>query len=98
MPDQAPSTRVRLRAIVYGDVQGVGYRYFVRRQAQSLGVVGWVRNLADNSVEVVAEGERTRLDALVLALERGPSAARVERVDREWSAAEGAFSGFSIRY
>jgi acylphosphatase len=98
MPDQPASTRQRLRAVVRGDVQGVGYRYFARREAQSRGLVGFVRNNADETVEVVAEGERSQLDTLVLALNRGPTAARVERVDCEWSAAEGTASGFSIRY
>ncbi len=98
MPDQSPSTRQRLRAVVRGEVQGVGYRYFARREAQSRGLDGFVRNNADGSVEVVAEGPRAQLDALVLALNRGPTAARVERVDCEWSAAEGAVSGFAVRY
>jgi len=98
MPDQSPSTRQRLRAVVRGEVQGVGYRYFARREAQSRGLDGFVRNHADGSVEVVAEGPRAQLDALVLALNRGPTAARVERVDCEWSAAEGVVSGFAVRY
>ena len=87
----------RLAARVHGDVQGVGFRFFVRREASALGVRGYVRNLADGDVEVVAEGDRSRLEQLLAALERGPSAADVERVETRWSAGDGAFSSFQIR-
>jgi acylphosphatase len=98
MPDEPPRTRLRLHAVVRGDVQGVGYRYFARREAQALGLVGFVRNLADGSVEIVAEGERSHLEALVVALQRGPTAAQVEQVDCKWGAPEGRESAFLIRY
>ena len=98
MHDQPLSSRVRLHAVVHGEVQGVGYRYFARREAQSRGLVGWVRNREDGAVEVLVEGERSRLESLLIALQRGPTAAQVERVDCEWSAAENISSGFTIRY
>lgn len=88
----------RLTALVRGDVQGVGYRYFARREASALGLRGFVRNLPDRSVEVVAEGERSLLQQFVGVLRRGPSAAIVEAVDTAWSNAEGTFSGFQIRH
>lgn len=88
----------RLTARVRGDVQGVGYRFFAQRQASALGLRGYVRNLADSSVEVVAEGERGQLQQFVNVLRRGPSAAIVEAVDTTWSNAEGAFGGFQIRH
>src|SRR2546421_8024107 len=62
----------RLHAVVRGDVQGVGFRYFVQRKADQLGVRGWVRNNDDGTVEVVAEGERAALEQLASALEGGP--------------------------
>ena len=92
-----PEQQTRLRAIVRGYVQGVGYRYFARREAQARGLTGYVRNLADGSVEVVAEGARSQLEAFLQALERGPSEAEVEHVDCEWGAAGGATFGFSVR-
>jgi acylphosphatase len=66
-------------------VQNVGYRVFAHDSASRLGVGGHVRNLPDGTVQVVAEGSETALQALVRELERGPWAARVERVDCEWA-------------
>lgn len=88
----------RLTARVRGDVQGVGYRFFARREASALGLRGYVRNLPDRSVEVVVEGERGLLQQFVGVLRRGPSAANVEAVDTTWSNAEGTFGGFQIRH
>jgi acylphosphatase len=82
------------RAVVHGDVQGVGYRWWTAREAQRLGVRGWVTNRDDGTVEVHAEGDAASVDALVSALHEGPRWARVARVvvaDEEpagWSAFE----------
>jgi acylphosphatase len=65
---------------VTGRVQGVGFRYFVFRQAQSLAVRGWVRNLSDGSVEVQVRGERLSVERFESALREGPGHARVERL------------------
>jgi acylphosphatase len=93
----APAGRdERLTAIVRGDVQGVGYRFFVQRQAAHLGLVGYVQNRRDGSVEVVAEGPRPLLERLLAALRRGPSAADVSSLDVQWSSAVGAFTGFRV--
>lgn len=89
---------VRLTARVRGDVQGVGYRVFARREASALGLRGYTRNLPDRSVEVVAEGNAQTLRQFVGALERGPAAAVVEAVETEWGSADGTFSGFQIRH
>lgn len=70
------------RWLVQGVVQGVGFRWFVARQAARLTVVGWVRNLPDGRVEVVARGTRAALDDLDAALRRGPAHARVENVEK----------------
>jgi len=93
MPDTA-----RLSATVYGYVQGVNFRYFVRRTAGSLDLKGYVRNLPDGSVEVVAEGDRERLERLAEQLKAGPRAARVKNVETHWSDCSGEFTGFEIRY
>ncbi|MDX2183085.1 MAG: acylphosphatase [Gemmatimonadaceae bacterium] len=68
---------------VTGHVQGVGYRWFVVRQSQRLGLAGWARNLSDGSVEVVAGGAPTLLDALAKELAVGPPHARVESVHEQ---------------
>ena len=88
-----------VHAIVEGYVQGVFFRAFVSRRAEKLGLSGYVRNLHDReAVEVQAEGERKRLEELIDYLKVGPSSARVERVDTNWSSYTGSYHGFSIRY
>jgi acylphosphatase len=86
----------RLHAVIRGDVQGVGYRYFVQRNAGRLGLTGWVRNNDDGTVEVVAEGGRAELEQLKRALEEGPRMARVDRVEARWSEATGGLDGFDL--
>jgi len=88
----------RLQAIVRGDVQGVGFRYFVQRKAQQLGLSGWVRNNDDGTVEVVAEGGRRELEELKRALWEGPRLARVDRVDERWSEATGGLGRFDLAW
>jgi acylphosphatase len=80
--ERSPAERmVAKRFIVNGRVQGVGFRYFVVREAQALGLSGWVHNLADGSVEVVAAGEVGPVDALEGRLWQGPPHARVTTVE-----------------
>jgi acylphosphatase len=86
----------RLHGLVHGDVQGVGFRYFLMREAQRLGLRGWVRNRDDGAVEFVAEGTRADLERLKQAAEKGPRMARVDRVDSRWSAAAGGLEGFDL--
>jgi acylphosphatase len=86
----------RLTGLVHGDVQGVGFRYFLMREAQRLGLRGWVRNRDDGTVEFVAEGTRADLEQLKQAAEKGPRLARVDRVDARWSAAAGGLDGFDL--
>ena len=84
------------RYLVTGRVQGVGYRYFVLREAERLGVAGFARNLSDGRVEVVAEGSEDVLGELETRLRRGPSFASVDGVDRTAIPARGD-AGFHIR-
>ncbi len=89
---------VSAKITVYGRVQGVGYRYFTWRRAEALSLTGYVRNLPDGkTVEVVAEGEREKLDELIRQLEAGPRLARVERVETAWSEYSGNYPGFTGR-
>jgi len=71
----------RLEARVYGFVQGVGFRYFVKRNALKLGLSGYAKNLPDGSVEVVAEGSEESLLKLLHYLREGSPYSRVEKVD-----------------
>ena len=70
------------RFIVRGRVQGVGFRWFVEREAHTLGIAGWVRNNVDGTVEVLAMGSGEQLSAMRARLEAGPRASRVEAVDQ----------------
>ena len=90
--------RARVRIRVYGLVQGVGFRAWVVRRATSMGIDGYVRNEADGTVLVEAEGEREALERLVEQCRRGPPAARVERVEVEWGESIGEFRGFEVRW
>jgi acylphosphatase len=87
----------RLEATVHGDVQGVGFRWFVLRTANRLGLAGWTSNELDGSVRVLAEGSPAALDELLGALRRGPAGASVERVDAQRLAAVGDLDHFTIR-
>ena len=92
------SNRSAFRAVVYGLVQGVNYRYFVQRNAESMGLTGYVCNMDDGSVEVVAEGGKEKLTQLIAKLEFGPRAASVERVEVEWLKYSGRYSSFDITF
>jgi acylphosphatase len=83
-------------AVVYGLVQGVNYRYFVQRNAESIGLTGYVCNLDDGNVEVLAEGDREKLQQLIVKMKVGPRAARVERVEVEWGEYSGKYHDFDV--
>lgn len=82
---------------VEGWVQGVGFRWFVQRVATALKLTGYVKNLYDGGVEVYAVGREKQLDLLRAELERGPSGARVLRVE-ESPAAVRSYTGFEIDF
>jgi acylphosphatase len=93
------AARERLTAEVRGRVQGVGFRYFVVEQARRLGLTGYARNLrGGRSVEVVAEGERPALEALLAELRKGPAGAWVEDVRADWGPEQAGFAGFDVRF
>ncbi len=91
-PEQA-----RLHALVDGSVQGVGFRAFVIDHATALGLQGWVRNLSDGRVEVVAEGPQDALEKLLERLRLGPRSAFVTEVEKEWLPATGEYKNFNVR-
>ena len=90
--------RMARRFIVRGRVQGVGFRYFAIRAARQAGVVGSVRNLADGTVEAIAEGSIESIDAFRTELEQGPSYGHVDRVDEMEMGPTGRFTGFDVVY
>lgn len=86
---------IRRRVVVRGRVQGVWFRDSMRREAERLGVSGWVRNLADGSVEAALEGSSDAVDALTRWCDRGSEGARVLRVETNDEPLEG-LAGFRI--
>lgn len=86
----------QVQLFVRGRVQGVFFRASAQREAKRLGLTGWVRNRPDSSVEILAEGEEDQLKELIAWANRGPSAARVERVDVRWRSFSGDFFDFRI--
>jgi len=85
-----------IRYTVIGRVQGVGFRYFVYRHAQRMGITGRVRNRADGSVDVVACGTDQQQRELEDLLQSGPAYAQVHRVERESAATDREFAEFRI--
>ncbi|HWQ12587.1 MAG TPA: acylphosphatase [Roseiflexaceae bacterium] len=88
----------RAHVLISGRVQGVNFRAATRDQARAAGVAGWVRNLDDGRVEAVFEGPRLAVERLVSWCHRGPSSARVDRVEVQWQPPTGGEHGFSITW
>lgn len=89
----------RLHALVRGRVQGVNFRSATVEAARALDLTGWVANHRDgHTVEVVAEGPRQTLEALLAFLHKGPPAARVGDVEAHWEPAQGEFTRFGVRF
>ncbi len=86
----------QVHLLVRGRVQGVYFRASAQREARRLGLTGWVKNRPDGFVEILAEGEEDGLKDVIGWANRGPSAARVERVDVRWRSFTGEFSDFRI--
>jgi len=86
----------RVRVLISGQVQGVGFRYWVRGRALELGLAGWVRNLVDGKVEVVFEGEGDKVKGMVGKCKEGPALSRVDKVEEIDEKAE-ELEGFEFR-
>jgi acylphosphatase len=87
----------RMTARVSGRVQGVGFRYWVRQEAESLALTGWATNLPDGRVEVVADGPRDSCEALLAALQSSGTPGYVRDVVVSWSAVDEASPNFRVR-
>ncbi len=96
MPPEQSSVHAR-RFLVRGRVQGVGFRWFVEREAHILQIAGWVRNNHDGSVEVLAMGTRDQLAGLRSRLQEGPRAARIDDVEESEAEPVAGLSSFQIR-
>jgi len=83
-----------LRLVIHGRVQGVFFRDSMRREAQMLGIAGWVRNRSDGTVEAAVQGEPADVDAIARWAHRGPQHAQVERVEIEPH--EGSYTRFEV--
>ncbi len=92
------SSMRQLHAVIHGRVQGVGFRYSAQAKAQQLSLTGWVRNLADGSVETLAMGPQDALEAYLSWLRIGPSGAHVTGVNADWNDPLQTFTTFEIRY
>ena len=86
----------RINLVVRGRVQGVYFRASAQREARRLGLTGWVKNRGDGSVEVLAEGEEDAIRELYGWAQKGPGAARVDRVDTRWRSFTGDHPDFRI--
>jgi acylphosphatase len=84
------------QVIVHGRVQGVGFRYFVQHAGNRLGLEGNVRNCPDSTVEIVVEGDAGKIAEFIKQVEKGPSLARVQRVDVSEIPVRGSFGSFLI--
>lgn len=91
-------TNQRAHLWIRGYVQGVSFRYYTRQQGTRLGLTGWVKNLPDGRVEVVAEGEAGALQAFVDWCHQGPPIAEVEEVELRWETYRGEFGHFRIAW
>jgi acylphosphatase len=90
--------RSRFHGFVSGRVHGVAYRYFAQKWAVALSISGWVRNLADGRVEVLAEGDKEALESYAERLREGPRFARVEDLELLWEEPIGESGGFRIEF
>jgi acylphosphatase len=93
-----PSDQASLELVISGGVQGVGFRFFVERTARSYNVTGYVINLPDGRVKVIAEGSQQVLSNFLEELKKGPPLAWIESVQVNWGKYQRRFRDFSVRF
>ncbi len=81
---------------VEGRVQGVGFRYFVKKAAEENHLTGWVRNLYDDRVEILAQGEESQLNKFIAIVQIGPGSALVSKLETNWLNPDNRINRFSI--
>jgi acylphosphatase len=89
--------KARVHLLISGQVQGVFFRANTRRAANELGLKGWVRNVPEGMVEVVAEGRKHSLDKLIEYCRKGPEGSKVENIEIKWEDFRNEFGGFDVR-
>ncbi|VVB80788.1 Acylphosphatase [uncultured archaeon] len=89
--------RARIHILVYGKVQGVFFRDYTKKEADKLGLTGWVKNI-DDAVEIIAEGDKTKLREFILNCQKGNPLSKVEKTDYKWEEYTGKFDRFFINY
>lgn len=86
------------KIILKGRVQGVGFRWFVKQNADQLGINGYVKNRYDGNVEIQAEGEKSAIETLIQQLKKGPTFAKVHDIDVDWGDYRGHYNDFTIAH
>ena len=92
------SNLVRTEILVSGLVQGVGFRYFVVKNCEALGLKGFTKNLPDGKVYNIVEGEKFLIEDLLKQLQIGPSYSEVKKLDVKWTEFKNEFTNFEVRY
>jgi acylphosphatase len=88
----------QFKAIIHGRVQGVGYRFFAERYAIELGITGYAKNLYNDDVEIVAQGDKSSLESYLAKLQEGPRLSKVTNIDVEWQPVSEHYPSFDIRF
>lgn len=88
----------RLYLKIFGDVQGVSFRYYASEAAQNFGLTGWMKNASDKTVEGEIEGEENSLEEFLKWAKRGPRWAKVEKVEAQWEEFKDEFRDFKIKF
>ncbi|MCH2448884.1 MAG: acylphosphatase [Gracilimonas sp.] len=83
---------------ITGRVQGVGFRHFTRKNAENLGVTGWVKNLSDGRVEAVFQGSEEQIEELIQRCKKGPVASYVQNIEVEKDSGEEDYKNFSVEF
>ena len=91
-----PEDTLTVNMKITGKVQGVGFRYFVLREAQKLGINGWVSNKSNGDVEALAQGEKVDLEQFIAKVKEGTTFSRVDNVNLEWMNKGEQYFGFEI--
>ena len=89
--------KVCAHVVIRGRVQGVCFRMETKYIAETHGIMGWVRNRSDGTVEALFEGEKQKVDSMLKWCESGPSLSKVDQVSVNWKKYSGCFIGFEIR-
>lgn len=87
---------VRVQILVKGHVQGVSFRWWIKKTARSMGIVGSVKNLGDGRVEIYAEGEKEKLEEFIDMVKKGPLFCEVEGIDVNWKRSSGQYQSFEV--